>query len=342
MFSLLAFLALMPMARGICDTECGPLSDLLSGCSLPPYSPAWDRPSSELRNLTGLPPAWSYQAGPNTYHIANYSQADCFCHDAPAEILSCFDCHGLNWDGGEMPFQDILGGMYEDCTAFGYFDNSTLSYPSTTISSMPEATQFTDSSGSDACVDLFGGAQRALFKNLNISDKCNDAHHHSGLPQASTAVDITPTYSCEWTEATWDNIVNDCNLTGDDTGVEPWRNRTALYKSASYNPRTGFQCIANRRPSDDEEDIPKWEPSWDICPSTATIPENNTQMIWEWARDNSLPMACLRSFDKELPYARRQLSGAKLCLSRTCETKIVPKLTSVVKYVEETDNLTMQ
>src|SRR5690606_6916205 len=103
-----------------------------------------------------LPPAWSYQAGPNTYHIANYSQADCFCHDAPAEILSCFDCHGLNWDGGEMPFQDILGGMYEDCTAFGYFDNSTLSYPSTTISSMPEATQFTDSSGSDACVDVCG------------------------------------------------------------------------------------------------------------------------------------------------------------------------------------------
>lgn len=143
------------MTWGICDTECGPLSDLLSGCSLPPYSPVWDR-SSELRNLTGLPPAWSHQAGPNTYHVANYAQANCFCHDAPAEIISCLDCHGLNWDGGEMPFLDILDGMYHDCTEFGYFDNSTLSYPSTTVSSMPKTTQFTDSSGSDACIDTCG------------------------------------------------------------------------------------------------------------------------------------------------------------------------------------------
>lgn len=40
-----------------------------------------------------------------------------------------------------MEDQKILQSMYFDCNEFGYFDNSTLAYLSTTLSSMLQQTQ---------------------------------------------------------------------------------------------------------------------------------------------------------------------------------------------------------
>lgn len=154
----MASFALLPLAQAVCDQECQSLSGLLSDCSLPAISPVWAHGNTypQRRNLTGLPSEWNHEIGPNTYLIANYSQADCFCNDAPAEIKPCFECYQLEWEGGDMSDLAPLESMHLDCEEFGYFDNSTLSHPSTTLSSMPVATQMPDYSGSGACDDVCG------------------------------------------------------------------------------------------------------------------------------------------------------------------------------------------
>jgi hypothetical protein len=96
----------------------------------------------------------SCENGPDTVEIANYTQASCFCTHGVEMLKTCVDCA---WES-QYDENDNLhpSDCYEgadayafDCSSFGYYANSTLSYPSTTRISMPLQTQ---ASASDCSV----------------------------------------------------------------------------------------------------------------------------------------------------------------------------------------------
>ena len=139
--------AIVPLAWGICHSECGAISQLLSDCSLLPISAAWDWGAGDpkRRNIIGLPdlPPYSIQAGPVTLHIANYPQAQCFCLDGRFAILEYYNCFTVN-AVNDFKRSILVRQIELDCEAFGYYDNSNFSYPSTTLESMPQETCVAD------------------------------------------------------------------------------------------------------------------------------------------------------------------------------------------------------
>lgn len=147
MFVSFAFAALVPSVWGICESECEDVTRLLSECSLPPISAVWDWGNVDptIRNVSGLPDSSPYtlEAGPVTLHIANYSQAQCFCTDARLAAPYCESCLVFNAaDNFTRPLQ--VNQIGEECEAFGYYDDSNFSYPSTTLSDMPQRTSVLD------------------------------------------------------------------------------------------------------------------------------------------------------------------------------------------------------
>ncbi|CAM1507495.1 Fc.00g071360.m01.CDS01 [Cosmosporella sp. VM-42] len=126
----------------------------------------------------------------------------------------------------------------------------------------------------------------------------------------------------EATEQTWNNIVQNCNLTSDDAIATPFNNIT--------NPN---KC--------EEEDLAfDWEPDWTLCPSNVTITTDYRGTVLAFAQNNSLPMAGLRSLNSH----ERQNSpaGHTLCLPLTCNTTLVPRLMSVRDFVhKEMANITL-
>lgn len=133
----------MPLVWGQCETKCQTISSLLSFCSLPPISSAWDTSDKTRRNITGLPSGYGFNVGPTTYTIANLSQAECFCTDARTEYMPCAECRHIEWLNDNLTDDErgIMRNILSDCRSFGYYVNSILAYPSTTRSSMPFPTQ---------------------------------------------------------------------------------------------------------------------------------------------------------------------------------------------------------
>lgn len=142
----------IPGVRGQCSQECGPISSLLSSCSLPDLDTDWHE-FQHLpieRNLSGLEYA-PFGNGPETARIATYDEARCFCTKATNSLSDCevcarSACSGSCYSGPESETptanQNKVAEYYHrDCKAFGYFANSTLSSPSTTLSSMPPSTE---------------------------------------------------------------------------------------------------------------------------------------------------------------------------------------------------------
>lgn len=84
------------------------------------------------------------------------------------------------------------------------------------------------------------------------------------------------------------------------------------------------------RPEDDDPGI-----DWDLCPSTATISSTNEDIIWEFARKASLPMACVRNFNPIQYHGADSLRGARLCLPLTCEIAVVDEIINVQDFVEK-------
>ncbi|OJJ03014.1 hypothetical protein ASPVEDRAFT_29550 [Aspergillus versicolor CBS 583.65] len=151
----LVLLSILPAVRGQCSQECGPVSSLLSSCALPDLDSDWhDFQHLPIeRNLSGREYA-PFGNGPSTARIATYDEAQCFCTEAISSLSDCeacarSACPGSCYSDSESDSpaarQNKIAGYYhEDCKAFGYFANSTLSSPSTTVSSMPPATEAPD------------------------------------------------------------------------------------------------------------------------------------------------------------------------------------------------------
>lgn len=164
-----AFFLLFPLVWGQCETECEPISSLLSDCSLPPISTEWNDASVEDRNLTGMPNGvFIYEdLGPRTRRIANYSQAECFCVEAVVEIRPCRTCWSKTFSGfggGELKdlgysHGDVVPNIAHDCDEFGYHEHDDLAYPSTTrLSSISFETEVPSDSEDDKmlCHEMCG------------------------------------------------------------------------------------------------------------------------------------------------------------------------------------------
>ncbi|TDZ23421.1 LysM domain-containing protein [Colletotrichum orbiculare MAFF 240422] len=116
-----------------------------------------------------------------------------------------------------------------------------------------------------------------------------------------------------WTEQIWANMVRNCDIRGEERIITPFKNLT------------GIEPPPDNGPSID----------WDLCPSTATIPTTNEDIIWEFAQKASLPMACVRRFNPVEYYTADSLRGRRLCLPLTCETAVVDEITNVQDFVEK-------
>ncbi|KAL2829498.1 hypothetical protein BDW59DRAFT_170514 [Aspergillus cavernicola] len=162
-------LSTLPFVRGQCSEECGPISSLLSSCSLPDLDTDWHE-FQHLpieRNLSGREYA-PFGNGPLTAQIATYDEAQCFCPEAINSLSDCEVCARSACEVSclsdpedmETPIAnqyEVAGYYHDDCMAFGYFANSTLSSPSTTLSSMPLATEAPDyNSDCEICGVLHG------------------------------------------------------------------------------------------------------------------------------------------------------------------------------------------
>ncbi|KAL2866049.1 uncharacterized protein BJX67DRAFT_382151 [Aspergillus lucknowensis] len=181
---LLASLCTISLARAQCSKECGPISSLLSSCSLPDLDADWH--SFEHlpieRNLSGLEYA-SFGNGPETAQIATYEEARCFCPDAINALSDCEVCArsacdiSCLTDPEDMESAianqyEVAGYYHDDCMAFGYYANSTLSSPSTTLSSMPATTTAPEyNSECEICGVLHGQLAECDLVDLDISPK---------------------------------------------------------------------------------------------------------------------------------------------------------------------------
>jgi len=72
-----------------------------------------------------------------------------------------------------------------------------------------------------------------------------------------------------------------------------------------------------------------------MCPSTAMVSDTNQDLIHEFARKASLPMACVRSFNRPGYYTAESIRGKRLCLPLTCEIAVVEETTNVQDFVEK-------
>lgn len=133
-------------AYGFCPDECRAVTSLLSTCFLPPLTTPTnnDLPERPFRNITRQPQYGGYIAGPETAFVTNTTQAGCFCTEGRKGFEACLTCLG-----GQ--FVEIVGSpVYDeylmmtsyiyDCGEFGYFDNVSLAYPSTTRTALPSVT----------------------------------------------------------------------------------------------------------------------------------------------------------------------------------------------------------
>lgn len=171
MFWLILFS--IPVVRGQCSQQCGPISSLLSSCSLPDLDTDWHE-FQHLpieRNLSGREYA-PFGNGPSTARIATYNEARCFCTKAINSLSDCEVC-ARSASESETPIanqNDVAGYYHEDCKAFGYFANSTLSSPSTTLSSMPPATKAPDyNRDCEICGVIHGQITECDLVDLDIS-----------------------------------------------------------------------------------------------------------------------------------------------------------------------------
>ncbi|KAJ5466509.1 hypothetical protein N7530_010296 [Penicillium desertorum] len=171
----------IPVVRGQCSQECGPISSLLSSCSLPDLDTDWHefQHLPVERNLSGREYA-PFGNGPSTARIATYDEARCFCTEAINSLSDCEVCARsacvdscYSGPGAETPIANqnkVAGYYHEDCKAFGYFANSTLSSPSTTLSSMPPATEAPDyNSDCEICGVIHGQITECRLVDLDIS-----------------------------------------------------------------------------------------------------------------------------------------------------------------------------
>ncbi|KAJ9487906.1 hypothetical protein VN97_g5387 [Penicillium thymicola] len=163
----------IPVVRGQCSQQCGPISSLLSSCSLPDLDTDWHE-FQHLRierNLSGREYA-PFGNGPSTARIATYDEARCFCTKAINSLSDCEAC-ARSASESETPIanqNDVAGYYHEDCKAFGYFANSTLSSPSTTLSSMPPATKAPDyNRDCEICGVIHGQITECGLVDLDIS-----------------------------------------------------------------------------------------------------------------------------------------------------------------------------
>jgi hypothetical protein len=161
--------AMAHSALGQCADACGGVSSRLSSCSLPSLSDTLpDRPVQ--RNLTGLPDSAStWDTGPETFQIADYNQAECFCPEAVTQLDDCVQCFV---DGDDDQGRGVARDYRSDCAEFGYFGNSTLSHPSTTRTTMPMATPAPGSDdGCKACGIIRGQIEECSLTPLDTDDK---------------------------------------------------------------------------------------------------------------------------------------------------------------------------
>ncbi|KAL4993145.1 hypothetical protein BDV10DRAFT_190258 [Aspergillus recurvatus] len=148
MFFLPLLLSLAARALAQCETECNPLTSLLSDCflpRLPTTESGTDVPPSDYRNITGLEfYTMPYVLpGPHTSFLETATQAECLCIEGVHILPECNNClSGYRFSNSLPMLQDDKRAMdrYEsDCTEWGYFANETLAYPSTTRSAMPSS-----------------------------------------------------------------------------------------------------------------------------------------------------------------------------------------------------------
>lgn len=166
----LTFISLVSWAWSICETECEPVSSLLSDCSLPPISSAWADTVPEERNVTGLSHVLSH--GPTTRFIANYSQAECFCVDARTEFSTCISCWRSEIGDIFENFKELekVQHIEFDCREFGYYNDANLSYPSTTLlSSVPFETEYPSADEGDALCGEMCAPLRAHIEECNLT-----------------------------------------------------------------------------------------------------------------------------------------------------------------------------
>ncbi|KAJ6190668.1 hypothetical protein N7519_000689 [Penicillium mononematosum] len=174
----------IPVVRGQCSQECGPISSLLSSCSLPDLDTDWHefQHLPVERNLSGREYA-PFGNGPSTARIATYDEARCFCTEAINSLSDCEVLCGLvlfrpRAETTIANQNKVAGYYHEDCKAFGYFANSTLSSPSTTLSSMPPATEAPDyNSDCEICGVIHGQITECRLVDLRhfpatSSDEC--------------------------------------------------------------------------------------------------------------------------------------------------------------------------
>jgi hypothetical protein len=200
--SLLAAALLVRAAFGICEIECIGVSSLLSDCSLPPLSTRTHvlRLNSARRNISGLSDEISAHIGPVTYGIETYAQARCFCLGYFTNRPSCETCFSQKRPVPSLeeldPF-DVLKFYGYDCLGFGYFNNPTLAYPSTTRTEMPVMTSPPNGSGEEDegesedvdCADICGAIEAQIDQCSLISLNADPPPSSGSLMSNRTAAE---------------------------------------------------------------------------------------------------------------------------------------------------------
>ncbi|KAJ0381761.1 hypothetical protein COL922a_013898, partial [Colletotrichum nupharicola] len=148
---LLLLGVLISPAHSICEQSCERISTLLSSCSLPPLSTDHTtiddtRPADTSRvNITGVESTFFAPSGPTTNFLESIADAECFCTKTrryfryPCEQCFLTDIIESGEDKPRDNHWEVLGRYSNDCYSFGYFENETLAYPSTTRSALPAA-----------------------------------------------------------------------------------------------------------------------------------------------------------------------------------------------------------
>ncbi|KAL3470251.1 hypothetical protein BJX99DRAFT_264421 [Aspergillus californicus] len=143
MVSLLVIPLLLPLSLAQCSSECSPVSTLLSTCALPPISEARDAVRGDTRNLTRLEYKWPSLSGPYTSLIKTLSDAECLYTDGRKDLPTCERCLSIdrfeNQDHTSSNKEFSLNMYRADYEAFGYYENDTLAFPSTTRTDMPSS-----------------------------------------------------------------------------------------------------------------------------------------------------------------------------------------------------------
>src|ERR1700759_609176 len=144
-FTVLSTQTNAALSVGDC-AQCTAADSLLSQCSLPSLSTSTQTLGQAVRrNVSGVVLPSLANVGPVTTILKSYQEASCLCVQGLSTLQSCNDCLGLPGSTAVANAQGLMIDYYLDCNAFGYYYNTSLAYPSTTLASQPTVTSIPSS-----------------------------------------------------------------------------------------------------------------------------------------------------------------------------------------------------